>query len=108
MNPEGAVAAACTVTVQLAVLVLSATLVAWMRWDPLTAGAVYVAVVPLPTRVPTTAVPFVIPSTAQVKAVFVDPETVAVTDKVDPAVNVVGPGLRAMLTKAAAWTVMAE
>jgi hypothetical protein len=53
-------------------------------------------------------VPFVIPSTVQVTAVFVAPETVAVTDRVDPAVNVVVPGFRATLTEAAAWTVMAQ
>src|SRR5947209_3537436 len=83
------------VTLALALLVVSATLVATTVWLPLAAGAVYrpeVEIVPVVEFPPET------PSTPQVTAVLVEPETVAVNCCVAFATSVAEAGVMLTLT----------
>lgn len=60
------------------------------------------AVLPLPERVPAAALPPATPSTAQVMAVLVDPESVAVKVVEAPVVRFAEAGLRLRVTGAGA------
>ncbi len=58
--------------------------------------------------VPTVLLPLAMPSTVQVTAVLVEPETVATKDLVPPVVKLAVPGLKATLTEAVVLTVTAD
>ena len=96
----------CTVTTTDALLLASATLVAFTVCVPAETGATYVTVLPVPVTVPTVPLPPATPSTVQVTAVFDEPLTVAVTEAVPPAFRLIAlEGVNATPTPAAACTV---